>query len=322
MCPDEGLALLLRIIELNPLDESGYRGAAFILLNQGKMSEALELGLRFREVMPDSPGAVNLVALCHLSMGEYAATIRLGREIFALDPDNTDMFGNYAAGYLLVDMVEEARHWLDRLAEIDSESQRVLLNSLMLNYYLQQNEEESYQLARQLLTRPDYSGAYYELPLLVLTEYGAKPGRNDSVLEFLDNLYPHLFDDPPHDFDNFEWSTHFSAVALLQSGDIDRGTVLMKAFLKEADRDEEVYPVNWSSITGRLALGDIDAAMTKLKQFRPTMYHMVGVHFVDMFKHSKAYDPIRNEPEFIALLDEYRKNAAEQRLLVQADEAK
>jgi hypothetical protein len=36
-----------------------------------------------------------------------------------------------------------------------------------------------------------------------------------------------------------------------------------------------------------------------------------------MFKHSKLYDPIRDEPEFIALLDEYRKNAAEQRRLVQ-----
>jgi hypothetical protein len=62
--------------------------------------------------------------------------------------------------------------------------------------------------------------------------------------------------------------------------------------------------------------------MTKLKQFRPTMFLFMGVYQQTVLKHSKLFDPIRNEPEFIALLDEYRKNAAEQRRLVQADEAK
>ena len=33
---------------------------------------------------------------------------------------------------------------------------------------------------------------------------------------------------------------------------------------------------------------------------------------------SPVYDPIRNEPAFIALLDDYRKNAAEQRQILQA----
>jgi len=263
------------------------------------------------------------LATCYFSMGEYAAYISLNREVYALDPDNTYMWGEYAAGYLLVDMVEEARYWLDREAEADPQDPYVLLDSLMLNYYLQQNEEESYQLARQLLTeRPNYSGSYLEIPLNVLTEYGVKLGRNDSVLEFLGNLYPHLFDDPPHDFENAEISTYFSAVALLQSGDIDRGTVLMKAYLKEQDRVDEVYSLGLLSISGRLALGDIDAAMIKLKQFRPTMYNNVGVHYVDMLKHSKVFDPIRDEPEFIALLDEYRRNVAEQRRLLQeVDEA-
>ena len=293
-----------------------------ILWNQGKMSEALELGLRFREVMPDSPSAANLVGLCHLYMGEYAANIRLVGETYALDPDNTYMSSAYGFSYLMVDMVEEARYWFDRVAEADPEGVWARIVPVLLNYHLQQNEEESYQLARKILIEePDLGDSALGFLLLVMTEYGAKPGQHDSVLELLESLYPHLFDDPPRDFSNYEWPTYFSAVALLQSGDIDRGTVLMKAVLKEVDRDNEVYPVHWSSITGRLALGDIDDAMTKLKQFRPTMYHGMGVYEQAMFKHSKQYDPIRNEPEFIELLDEYRKNAAEQRRLVQAAEA-
>jgi hypothetical protein len=31
-----------------------------------------------------------------------------------------------------------------------------------------------------------------------------------------------------------------------------------------------------------------------------------------MFRYSSLYDPIRDEPEFIALLDLYERNAAEQ----------
>jgi len=316
MRKDESEAILRRIIELNPLDESGYDGLGWSFLDQGRFSEALELGLRFREVMPDSAHAARLVAACHTFMGEYAASIRLTHEIAALDPNNTLRAAEIPLSYLMVDMVEEARYWFDRVAEPDPENPSVELSSLLMNYYLQQNEEESYQLARQLLTRPDYSGVYLQIPLLVLTEYGAKLGRNDSVLELLDNLYPHLFDDPPRDH-GLDLETYWSAVALLQSGDVDRGTVLMKAFLKELDRDNEVSPVHWLSITGRLALGDIDAAMAKLKQFRPTMYHGMNVFAQVTLKHSKQYAPIRDEPEFIALLDEYRRNAAEQRRLVQ-----
>jgi hypothetical protein len=36
-----------------------------------------------------------------------------------------------------------------------------------------------------------------------------------------------------------------------------------------------------------------------------------------MLKHSVIFDPIRNEPEFIELLELYETNAAEQRRLVQ-----
>jgi len=321
--PDEGVAIFRRIIERNPLDESGYRGAARILWIQAKMSEALETALRFQEVRPDSPAALRMVALCHFSMGEYAAASRLYKKLLALDPDNTNWSGEIGAGYLLVDMVEEARHWFDRETEADPEGVWARLNPVLLNYYFQQNEEESFRLARKVLIEESgLGGDALTFSLLVLTEYGAKLGRHDSVLELLDNLYPHLFDDPPRDLEKARGSTYFTALALLQSGDIDRGTVLMKAYLKESDREDEVFAWTISAITGRLALGDIDAAMTKLKQFRPTMFQYMGVYQQTMLKHSALFDPIRDEPEFIALLKEYRDNAAEQRRLVQADEAK
>jgi hypothetical protein len=56
--------------------------------------------------------------------------------------------------------------------------------------------------------------------------------------------------------------------------------------------------------------------MAKLRGFKRKMYQ-IGPTNLAMFKHSSLFDPIRDEPEFIELLDEYRKNAAEQRRLLQ-----
>ena len=47
-----------------------------------------------------------------------------------------------------------------------------------------------------------------------------------------------------------------------------------------------------------------------------------GIVSQAMLKHSAIFDPIRDEPEFIELLDFYESNAAEQRRLLQEmDEA-
>jgi TolB-like protein/cytochrome c-type biogenesis protein CcmH/NrfG len=246
--PAEALAVYRRIIKLNPLEEAGYSGVIGVLLAQGKMSEALETALRFSEVRPDSFGALVLQARCRWSMGEYASAIRLQKKTLALDPDNADILSHFASIYLVMNMVEEARYWQDIAAEGYSEDYRLPLDQMELSFYQQQNEEESFQLARQVLT--EYPDMYYIfIPLSVLTEYGVKLGRHDVVSEVLENLYPHLFEDPPRDVDYAEFSTYITALALLRSGDIDRGTHLMKGYLKELDRYDEVYPVEprWPS---------------------------------------------------------------------------
>jgi hypothetical protein len=267
--------------------------------------------------MPDSPSAIYLEGDCRAFTGEYAALIKTDRELFALDPDDTQVWRVFPLPYVMLDMVEEARYWFDRLAEVNPDDSYSRLGQILLSYYLQEDEEGNFRLVREILTEdPDLGYHSLEIALVVLTEYGAKLRQHDIVLEVLQNLYPNLFDDPPNDLHASDLGLYFTGLALLQSGDIDRGTFLMKAYLEEQDRADEAYAVRWRSITGRLALGEVEAAMEKLREKRRTMYlYTVGMDKV-MFKHSKLYDPIRDEPEFIALLDEYRKNAAEQRRLV------
>jgi hypothetical protein len=56
--------------------------------------------------------------------------------------------------------------------------------------------------------------------------------------------------------------------------------------------------------------------LDKLEGFAQTKYRR---EWNRMFlEYSSTFDALREEPAFIALLDEYRENAAEQRILLQA----
>jgi hypothetical protein len=84
--------------------------------------------------------------------------------------------------------------------------------------------------------------------------------------------------------------------------------------------ESNTYPVFPWSISGRLALGEREAALEKFREFAAAKWWFAGVTPQTMFRYSSLYVPIRDEPEFIALLDLYEQNAAEQRrLLKEAD---
>ena len=112
-----------------------------------------------------------------------------------------------------------------------------------------------------------------------------------------------------------ELATYFVGLALIQSGDVERGSFLMQSFLDARERFDEVDFVSWPSIAGRLSLGNTDAALVKLDGFAETRYQRILSRL--FLERSPLFDPIRGEPAFIALLDEYRENAAEQRQILQ-----
>ena len=89
----------------------------------------------------------------------------------------------------------------------------------------------------------------------------------------------------------------------------------MKMFLEEADKGvPRTFAVDADSILGRLALGETDAPLEEIRQLDAIdKWWNAGFISQLMFRYSSLYDPIREEPEFIELLDMYDKNAAEQR---------
>jgi TolB-like protein/Flp pilus assembly protein TadD len=315
--PAEAAETYRRVIRLDPLSENPYIGLAGLLRSEKKFSEAHELVAKRLEMAADSPSLRASQSDNELAQGNLAAATRIMIEAHNLDPDDADMPALVGRYYLALDMPTEARRWFDRAVEIDPQHPLSLSAPLFLNYYLQQNDNENFQLARQLLEDGiDERQSSRFMALLVLVEYAAKADRNDIALEVLDNLYPNLFDDPPTDLTRNTAATFFAGMALLQSGDEERGTHLLRFYVDYQSRYEDVYRVNRSSLAGRLLLGDIDNAKEKLPAFVENRYYWEMNRM--LLEHSSLFDPLREEPAFVQMIDDYQREAGEQRTLLQA----
>jgi tetratricopeptide (TPR) repeat protein len=315
--PVEAIAIYRQILRLDPLSVRAHDGLANALRSQKRYSEANETLEKLLKIEPKSANAIGMKSVIEGQQGNLAAAIAMATDLIALDPDDPEIPAGFGQVYLALDMPAEASRWFDRAVEIDAEHPMSRATPLWLNYYLQQNEDENYRLARELFedSFSDRHGSH-EIALTILVEHAARTGQYDVALELLDNLYPHLFDDPPHDLDKDRRATYFSGLALINSGDIDRGIYLMESNLDLRERFDAAYGVNRRSVALRLVLGDTDAALDRLAGFAQNKFEWVENELY--LERSPVFDSIREEPAFIALLDEYRENAAEQRQILQA----
>ena len=161
------------------------------------------------------------------------------------------------------------------------------------------------------------SGSRY-YALRVLHEHAAKTGRYDVLAGSIgDHLYPHLFDDPPHDLDvSFTWTAllcgHFTDSKRRCRARFTTDTVTLELPAPY----EEFNSVDLDAVILRLLIGDTDGALDKLEAHGRSKYTGL-LDQLDLERNS-VYDPIRNEPAFIAVLDQYRENAAKQRQIMQS----
>ena len=100
------------------------------------------------------------------------------------------------------------------------------------------------------------------------------------------------------------------------SGEVERGAELLRWWNTEERPFEEIYGVGRDSITVSLMLGDKTEALQKLQRFSESdfskTYHRI------FLENDPLFDAVRDEPQFIALMNNYRIIAEQQRELLQA----
>jgi tetratricopeptide (TPR) repeat protein len=310
----EGEDILRRALALDPLNDFGYVLLVQNLTAQKRFPEVMEVIAQWRKAVPESVNVTFAEATWYGWQGKYAAALQVELANPVDDPQDPEGPANIAWLYLVMDMPDEAREWMNRAIEMNPEHPVSLAAPLWLNFYQQQNEEESVRLAQKLLANHIEERRWSRsVAVFVLLEYGVKSGQHKIVFELLDNLYPNLFDDPPYDL-QMDWDAAFYVgLALVQSGDIDRGGHLLRDFIEWMDPFDETRGPNWMSVAARLALGEKKAAMTKFRELAGVNpWHSsswsasswsAGILSQVMLRRSFIFDPIRNEPEFIKLLE-------------------
>ena len=217
--PAEAIEVLRKLQRLNPLSETGYFQLAAAYAIVGQHEAANETAEALLTIRPNAPNSYAAKTYVQAKQGKWAAAAATIQRIIELDPDDPEGPGLLGQFYLFMEMPDEASRMFDRAIEVDMEHPVSRMAPLLRNYYSQQNEAENVRLAQKLLSDgvDDRRGAR-TVAFVVLADSAAKTGRHDIVLEALDNLYPHLFDDPPRDLDVDFSSTYFAGQALLASG--------------------------------------------------------------------------------------------------------
>jgi len=315
--PEDALSIYRKIIGLDPLNEQAYTYLAGLLSGLQRIDEAAATFARLREIAPMSANARAFESMSKTDQGSLAVATQMMISAYHLDPDDADLSGEVGRLYLALDMPTEARRWFDRAIEVDSRNWIARSGPLFLNYYLQQNDEENFQLARQLLRDgiEDRQSSRF-MALTVVVEYAAKTGSHNAALELLDNLFPTLMDDPPHDLEKEPVGMMFVGLALLQSGDVERGSYLLQKYTDWRLPRDEAYGVSRSTIAVKLALGETDDAREMLPEFEKNRYYWEFNR--TLLERSHLFDPLREEPAFVAMLESYRTEAEEQRTILQA----
>jgi tetratricopeptide (TPR) repeat protein len=315
--PDEGVRTLQKSLRLDPLNETYYITLGVALANDRRFTEAQGVFEALARINPKNTSLGFNQGWLQIYQGNIAAAIAPIVESENLDPDDPEAQALIGKVYLALDMPDQAARAFDRAMETDPDHPVSRSAPLVLNLYLQQNDEENFRLARELLEDriDNRRGARY-YALYVLIDGAGKTDRHHIAVELLDNLYPHLFDAPPHNLDKDITAIFFAGRALLQSGAIARGSHLIESFLNLGERYDQAYGVVWESVAGQLLLGNREAALAKLDGFADVRYFNLLDRTI--LQNDSVFDPIREEPAFVALMDEYRRNAEEQRQLLQA----
>jgi len=321
----EASVLVQKAIRLNPFDEANYVELAWVQSSQKQTHAALETIRRGKEKIPDSVVLRDIESIFYFSLGDYRSAIVAKYETLEVDPREWWNRFDIAHFYLVAGMPDEAERWIESAAAHEPEGGFIhRLNPTLLDMYYQRNDQKVFAALKWLLSNaPGVTG--YEPVHVSFIEYGSRLGKLDEVLETLEERYPLLFVNPPSDLDSGISErlrqTFYVGLALLRHGDVQRGEPLMRLFLEKFEYPRVILLARGAAdlrpIEGLLALDEADAALETFRQFDATD-QWANAHFVSqlMFRYSSLYNPIRDEPEFIALLDEYDKNAAEQRKLL------
>jgi tetratricopeptide (TPR) repeat protein len=311
----EAIQMRRAIFDLDPLSGRAATALQLALLIARRFDEALEVGARASELQ--STYTIFLEAMIEYSSGSWALGADKSSKTGLDDPNDPE--GPFLAGliFLNLQMPDAAEEQLRIAVQIDPDHPVSQSVPLLMDLYRGDLSQQSYRTAKRMIEDhvPSRQNSL-AFAARVFVDYGVSNNALDEVLEIFAGRYPGLFDDDPRISDEDLRVAFFAGRAMIHNGQSDKGKTLLKEYLRNNEKFDRAYGISLRSAAASALIGDKTGALEKLKSV-DLSFGGLRQPWVIALRNNSDFDSIRNEPGFVAKLEEYENKAAEQRAILE-----
>jgi TolB-like protein/Tfp pilus assembly protein PilF len=308
----EAIDLLLEALTLDPLSPTVHKDLAENFRILEDYDRALDHLARLREVEPESPLSWYAQAEIDFELGNWAKALIDYLRAHELDPDDPEIAAGIGDFYLALGAPSEARKWYDRSAEIDPQHPVAISRPLALYLYENSGSPDGPALARKLLAQDiaERQGSR-QLVLQTLWDDAVSNDRWDATLDLLRDHFPEYFE-PDGDWSGQGLATTWYVGAMLYAaGRQEQAMRIMQPFLDDSADSRKRFRLGMMHVWNLAATGqreELLAALTEIREAGRT--HVLWPIYVVRLR---AFDFVRDEPEFQAFLEWLEAKSVEQR---------
>jgi hypothetical protein len=299
--------MMLRGIALDPLSRIMHVLLGDVYDLNGRPDEALASYRRAMEIDPNFQPALEYMANFYIAHGEIAEAIVLSRRELAESPSENWMYGNFAYQYGQLGAQDEVDYWMARAKDAGV----ALSQDFMAMYeHLGQNRgDEAARTATKILN-------FYPICRecwVVISNAMVDNGDASAILELIDEQFPVLkISSGPKIPRHYSFLAPPVIWAFLQTGRTSEAESLAadifefaSNFPRQATRG---FSIDISDVKIYALLGRNREALDSLRKAVNAGWRAGhDIEFGD-----RLLDPIRSDPEFIAIREEIRADMAKQ----------
>lgn len=308
--PDEAERLLRKALDLDPLNADWRNDLAGILWELKRDEEALAEIRKSIEIEPKLVfNHYRLARWQGFGFGNLDEALIHAREAYALDPRNGSMAWEIAGWYESLGAREEAMAWIERSIVLSPGDSYTFLGAYMTYSYFGE-EDKAMEYAEKSLEL----GPKNVWMLRAVGTRDIEAGQAELALERWQRAYPALVSNKNLIVDDSNWGeAWFFAQNLKEAGETEWAMHLMNGYLDQYHKwVRESSPRQWEIDD---AEPEIYASLGRKKEALDAMRRSIvdGHHRITPIWYMlPAFDFIRDDPEFLELMEVLHTDLAEQ----------
>jgi TolB-like protein/Flp pilus assembly protein TadD len=304
---DEGLKLLRKAVELDPLWPVAMAWLGNSLFQLGRFDESLSWYERSVEVDPGFAWGHDLIGAHHLRVsGRYERCVLKTRKALSLDPGDQNYPALLGLSFLDLGDPSEAKVWIDRAIQMGPEN---ILPNVAMSLFLAFRGDEAAALKHARIAQSVWDLEWY--PLKLVSDGELRAGRYADALSLYEQTYPELLKHDPK-VHGSNWRVAIAVASVLsKTGEREQANLLLTRSLRHIQTLPRIgIGENWFADAQIYALqGDKQRALSALRRAIDEGWRLD-------WRYSLKLDPslesLHDEPEYQAMVAEIEADMAEQ----------